>query len=578
MLNKLLTFINKASPVLENTLARGLNHLQNLTILFAEAFNTLATFGTIFSFLLSQLLIQLSKLLLFFAPGLMAFYLGYLFNSVTLLVISTLYLMGVVLVIIDFKGIITHYDIPDQWLWYFPYSWLKDSFLKDRLSSLLRSHSHLKALAKQHRNVLPDHVLKMIQQATMKLLSIRRTINQLHQTLLNKPSNYRELIEIEVKNLVLTYVRSLEVEYQQLVTAVEELLTDKLQDVNQVESIVNVTTVDLPTVAGYSTISPDKKMIATIEEGNALHSSEKNETASTWEKICQNRHDSGAIIDATKLETLVTHGDSSPADAYGLLPPIDQFNRNAVEAFLSRCGIVIKNLPEEDLDANLAHIALFIGNNFKSVKNFYDSLKSNLTTGKLFTVNLKNQTDAIPKSLTLVRALQSQGFVEKYEYRRSPKYELEVKLNKTPKENFISGLWLEIFVKQQIILLIKQANPKLKYSYLLNARVILPTDADFEFDLLFEIEGEIFWFEAKTVINSQIIKNYVEKYSNISFLLGLDREHTFVIVTDLSEASTKTLSDKFNLTIVSVEKFSAMFENLVSKYRMQAIANTQERV
>jgi hypothetical protein len=578
MLNKLLTFISKASPVLENTLARGLNHLQKLTIFFAEAFDTLATFGTIFSFLLSQLFIQLSKLLLFFAPGLMALYLGYWFNSVTLLVLGTLYLVGVVFVIIDFKGIITHHEIPDQWLWYFPYSWLKDPFLKDSLSSLLQSHNHLKALAKQHRSVLPEHVLKMIQWATVKLLSIRRTINQLHQTLLNKPSNYCELIEIEVKNLVLTYVRSLEVEYQQLVKQVEELLARELQDVNQVESIINVAAVDLPAIDDYSAISPDKKMIATTEEANAPHSSEKNETVSTWEKICQNRHDSGAIIDATELETLASHGESSSVNAYGPIPPIDQLNRNVIEVFLNQCGIVIKNLPEEDSDANLAQIALFIGNNFKSVKNFYDTLKSNLTTGELFTVNLKNQIDAIPKCLTLVRALQSQGFVEKYEYRRTPKYELEVKLNKTPKENFISGLWLEIFVKQQIILLIKRANPKLKYSYLLNPRVILPTDADFEFDLLFEIEGEIFWFEAKTVINSQVIKNYVEKYSNISSLLGLDREHTFVIVTDLSEASTKTLSDKFNLTVVSVEKFSAMFENLVSKYRMQAIANTQERV
>jgi hypothetical protein len=82
----------------------------------------------------------------------------------------------------------------------------------------------------------------------------------------------------------------------------------------------------------------------------------------------------------------------------------------------------------------------------------------------------------------------------------------------------------------------------------------LPNGDDFELDMLFETEGDVFWLEAKT----GDYRKHIEKYSKMSRIIGLDRSHTFMILADgaVTDGLARDLSNLFGMTVVRVEKFA----------------------
>lgn len=251
--------------------------------------------------------------------------------------------------------------------------------------------------------------------------------------------------------------------------------------------------------------------------------------------------------DAIDLEPPVAPEPIEPA------PPINDITR--LRGFLTSRGISIKTIsPEQESDEILDKMALFIGNRLESVKGLLDSIKTNMNDGRPFSLNLRNESQqTVADTTNLCTNLYNIAFLTAYRYQKSPAFQLYATPSTSPRAlNFYSGQWLERFVKAQIVSLLKSKS--LEFSYLCNAQISLPNGDDFELDMLFETEGEVFWLEAKT----GDYRRHIEKYSKMSRVMGLDRSHTFMILADdsVTDNIARDLSNLFGMTVVRIERFA----------------------
>lgn len=236
--------------------------------------------------------------------------------------------------------------------------------------------------------------------------------------------------------------------------------------------------------------------------------------------------------------------------------------QNLIKDYLLSRGITIKHIPVEDeADEVLNRISIFIGNRYNLIRPFLEQIKYKMNSGGTIRMDLKNNTQEEVSSICQLAAdLHKIAFLEEYTYLKSPKYLLFAKPNRIPKVlNFFSGKWLERFILSQVVSLIKQVDPNIKFSYISNPQVKLPNGDDFEFDVFFEIEGDIFWFEAKT----GDYQRYVEKYSKISRILNLGKNHSFMILTDITDEGADALKSLFGMNVVKIEHFSEEFLRLI---------------
>jgi hypothetical protein len=249
----------------------------------------------------------------------------------------------------------------------------------------------------------------------------------------------------------------------------------------------------------------------------------------------------------------------------------DILNRQIILAnFLINRRITIKTIPEEENgDKILDRIAVFMGDRYKLIRPFLDQIKRKMNSGENVKMYLKERTqEEISSICQLASWLHEIAFLSEFTYYKSPKYLLLAAPNRIPKAlNFFSGKWLERYIKNQIISLIKQVNPSIKFSYFANPQVSFANGDDFELDLLFEIEGEIFWFEIK----SGDYQRYLEKYSKISKILNLDKDHSFMVLLDITDSGADALKDLFHMNVVNLENFSKEFLNQIQKYKIKEV-------
>ncbi|MGQ9610764.1 MAG: hypothetical protein ACUVWN_15820 [bacterium] len=240
--------------------------------------------------------------------------------------------------------------------------------------------------------------------------------------------------------------------------------------------------------------------------------------------------------------------------------------QNIIIEFLNNRNIKIRRIPPEDeADSTLDSISIFMGNRYNLIKPFYDQIRQKMNSGDSIKIDLRNKPqEEISSICQLGTRLYEIAFLEEYSYKKSPRYFLFAVPSRTSKAlNFFSGKWLERFVKSQVISVIQKVTPGVRFSYISNLQIKLPNGDEFEFDLFLEIEEEIFWFEAK----SGEYQKYMEKYSKISQILKLDKDHSFMILTDITETGAEALSGLYGINVVGIENFSEKFSNCISKYQ-----------
>lgn len=236
---------------------------------------------------------------------------------------------------------------------------------------------------------------------------------------------------------------------------------------------------------------------------------------------------------------------------------------NPIFRFLAERNIQVKTFQtDEEIDDVLDNIALFMGNRYNRVKKVYNSIKSKLNSGTGFKLDLKNVTqEEVNYSCQLCNSLRQIAFLSEYKYFKSPQFLIKAKPNRIPVAiNFFTGQWLERFIKTEVKNTIRKLERPVKFAYLTNPQIILPNGDDFELDVLFYIEDEIFWFEAKT----GEYQNYVDKYSRMAKLMQLDSKHSFMVLTEVNEPNCVALKKVFGMEVVNIESFSEKFQNAIS--------------
>ncbi|MGQ9524209.1 MAG: hypothetical protein ACUVTZ_05135 [Armatimonadota bacterium] len=259
---------------------------------------------------------------------------------------------------------------------------------------------------------------------------------------------------------------------------------------------------------------------------------------------------------------LDTEPQSGTAEPLRPDPDIVQDPDSLIQYLLER-GISVKKWREqEEGDEVLDQIALFMGERYHTLRRILELIKRAMNSGNSFTMLLGTQTpEEISNTCQLCTRLHQIAFLSEYEYQRSPRRKLLARPNRIPKAlNFFSGQWLERYVKTLVISSARSRG--LHIACLANPQISLPNGDDSELDMLFSIEGDVYWFEAKTGDYQQ----YVSRYERIASVLQLHRDRAFMVLTEVTPQTAAALSGLFNTTVVPIQDLPATVEHLLTRY------------
>ncbi|PIK87529.1 hypothetical protein SYN63AY4M2_12285 [Synechococcus sp. 63AY4M2] len=241
-----------------------------------------------------------------------------------------------------------------------------------------------------------------------------------------------------------------------------------------------------------------------------------------------------------------------------------------IESFLNSKNIKIKikkrSIDMEEKEKELDQIADLMGSQYSLIKRFYRMIKSSMSSGNSFSIDLRDEPQqVIDTTRQLATELHKIAFLEEYRYSEAPKCLLEARASRSKQAlNFLSGNWLERYVRNRLIGLAKRQTGKIDFPYVANVEVTLSNRDDFEMDLLFYVNDQLYWVESKT--GKYKYRDKVKKYSKIASDLGLQRNQAIIVLTDVSQDAKTDLSSLYHLSVISVDEVEATFERILKSH------------
>jgi hypothetical protein len=220
----------------------------------------------------------------------------------------------------------------------------------------------------------------------------------------------------------------------------------------------------------------------------------------------------------------------------------------------------------EEKEKELDQIADLMGSQYSLIKRFYRMIKSSMSSGNSFSIDLRDEPQqVIDTTRQLATELHKIAFLEEYRYSEAPKCLLEARASRSKQAlNFLSGNWLERYVRNRLIGLAKRQTGKIDFPYVANVEVTLSNRDDFEMDLLFYVNDQLYWVESKT--GKYKYRDKVKKYSKIASDLGLQRNQAIIVLTDVSQDAKTDLSSLYHLSVISVDEVEATFERILKSH------------
>jgi len=235
-----------------------------------------------------------------------------------------------------------------------------------------------------------------------------------------------------------------------------------------------------------------------------------------------------------------------------------------IESFLNSKNIKIRSVDMREEEEKLAQIADLMGSQYSLIKKFYGMIKSSMNSGNSFSINLRDEPQqVIVTTCQVATELYKIAFLEEYRYFRAPRCLLVARASRSSQAlNFLSGNWLERYVRNRLIRLAKRQTGKIDFSCIANAKVTLSNGDDFEMDLLFHVNDQFYWVESKT----GGYQDKVQKYSEIASDLGLQRNQAIIVLADVSQDAKTSLSSLYHLSVISVDEVEATFERILKSH------------
>jgi hypothetical protein len=229
-----------------------------------------------------------------------------------------------------------------------------------------------------------------------------------------------------------------------------------------------------------------------------------------------------------------------------------------LEPFLNSKGIRIKVRPADDAaDQVIDSLSLYLGERYDALSDLLGKIKRAMQTGMPITESLKGRPQQdVSSACQFCTRLHEVAFLEQYQYFRSPTYLIKAKTTTLPKaQRFFGGQWLERLILQKVkavhAQVASEVTEELGFEYLINPQITLPNGDDFELDILTAMGSSIYWIEAK----SGDYQQHVAKYSKFARLLGLDFDHSFMVLVDVPDTRCDALSSLFSMTVCTLRSF-----------------------
>lgn len=219
----------------------------------------------------------------------------------------------------------------------------------------------------------------------------------------------------------------------------------------------------------------------------------------------------------------------------------------------------------EDIDDSLDNIALFMGKKYELIKDIHVRFRQNINGIKSIPIDIRKYSQEERNAiLGFCQYLNNIGFLSEYRYIRAPHFKVIYEVSKLPLgQKFITGEWIERYVKAQILRYINNnLETPVNFSYIKNVKVRLPDHEDGEIDLLFSIQDEVFWFEAKTKLQDR----NSEKIHKIANYLGLDTDHAYLILADEKVKNFQLLSKSIGISVLNLDMFNSVLLKQISKF------------
>jgi len=233
----------------------------------------------------------------------------------------------------------------------------------------------------------------------------------------------------------------------------------------------------------------------------------------------------------------------------------------AAIAWLAQRRIAVKSYYQPEAgDRIFAELALLLGDKYANVVPFYEQIKRHLSSGHGFQVNLahKNQQE-IADTTQLGHRLSAYALLASYRYDRKAKTIYAAPPTSGQAINFFSGGWFERFALLKIVGLL--AANQIPCQCLVNPKVVLPNQDDFELDLLFLLaDNQPLWVECKT----GDYQAYITKYAEMRKTLDIEPARAVLLVLDLPAALAADLSELYGLTVANQNTFLTHIAGLLA--------------
>lgn len=257
--------------------------------------------------------------------------------------------------------------------------------------------------------------------------------------------------------------------------------------------------------------------------------------------------------------------DNGPQAACGVNPGSGPQQQEAasqsgsrLEKFLAARSIRIKTVPAPDpADPVIDRLSLFLGERYEALASLLAKIKGAMQAGLPVTESLKGRSQTeISSACQFCTLLHEVAFLQEYQYLRSPQYLIRATTTTLPKaQRFFSGQWLERFVLQKIRAIQGRITHELaapvEFEFLLNPQIVLPNGDDAELDILVAFGSVVYWIEAK----SGAYQQHVAKYSKLVRVLGLDSEHSLMVLADAPRERCEALSSLFSMNVCNLRTF-----------------------
>lgn len=229
-----------------------------------------------------------------------------------------------------------------------------------------------------------------------------------------------------------------------------------------------------------------------------------------------------------------------------------------LKVWLEQRKITIKGVrPVSGIDAAADQLALYLGEKFATLADFYDYAKRRVTGHRNKWYSVKDLPGPVIGNIcAFCTKLLSNGFLSDYRYVKRDSAILFVPVEDGRVKNFFTGAWLERYVLQLIKRLAKDhIAGSLEDQVWTGVEVSLPNGTDAEFDILVSLAGgKVLWIECKT----GRWQTYIERYRDLSErLVRLPPSQAALVLLQISDEGKASASALTQMTVLNLKELPA---------------------